>query len=355
MRAVLCLLPARPVSAPARAVLWPPARVLDAFPALTHLETASDGRFYRTFHPAASWSTVVAQAHDFVAALGAANVPFAAGGLAAGHFPAACAATTATPGTLHILPPGTEATALAPLPLARLPDLSPHLLREFHQLRLFTLGDLAACPAPLLRAVFGADVVRLQALARGEDPGRGAARAPTDSALTATRSLLPGATPAETIVLLAALAADLVATLGAAGRAATALTVTASFAAGPPLHKTTRLPTPATDVPAIQTAAAPLVVALLRARRSRPIWVQLKAARSCDAVCQPPLPVPPTADPALRVQAVLADLHARFGPDVIQLGATRVPPSPLPRAARGDHAVAPTLQVAHALHSSAHP
>jgi hypothetical protein len=197
--------------------------------------------------------------------------------------------------------------------------------------------------------------VRLQALARGEDPGRGAAHAPTDSALTATRSLLPGSTPAATTVLLAAVAADLAATLGAAGRAATALTVTVGFAAGPPLHKTTRLSAPATDVPAIQTAATPLLIALLRARRSRPLWVQIMAARSCDAVCQPPLPVPPTADPALRVQAVLADLQARFGGDVIQLGATRVPPSPLPRAARGDHAVAPTLQVAHALYPSAHP
>jgi DNA polymerase-4 len=279
-------------------------------------------------------------------------VPFAAG-LARGRFAAACAASLATPGALHILPPGTEATALTPLPVTHLPDVSPQLLREFQQLRLFTLGDLAACPAPLLRAVFGPAVLRLQALARGDEPAAGIDSALNAQALTATRSLPAGATPAATLIVLEALAGDVVATLAAACRAATALTLTVGFAIGPPLHKMTRLPAPATDAPAIQRAVTPLLAALLRARRSRPAWIELAVTRSCAAVYQPSLPMPPS-DPALRLQAVLADLHARFGPDVIQLGATRVPPSPLPRAARGDHAVAPALQVAHALYPSAH-
>jgi hypothetical protein len=128
-------------------------------------------------------------------------------------------------------------------------------------------------------------------------------------------------------------AADLALTLAAARRAATALTVTVGFAAGLPLSKTTRLPVPATDSAALQKVVTPLLVQLLRARRSRPAWVQLAITGSCDAVYQPPLPAPPaTTDSALRLQAILADLHTRFGPDVIQLGATRVPPSPLSRA-----------------------
>ena len=101
----------------------------------------------------------------------------------------------------------------------------------------------------------------------------------------------------------------------------------------------------------IQTAVTSLLAALLHARRSRPAWIELAASRSCEAVYQPPLPAPPVTDPAQRVQAVLADLHARFGPDVIQLGATRVPPSPLSHAVNRDTA----LQVTHALYPSAHP
>jgi nucleotidyltransferase/DNA polymerase involved in DNA repair len=322
---------------------------------LAALAPATDGRLYGTFQPAASWATLVAQARQVLATLRASDLPCAAG-LARGHFAAAYAATLAASGTLHIFPPGSEATALAPLPLTRLPDVSPQFLREFQQLRLFTLGDLAACPTPLLRAVFGPAVLRLQALARGEEPGAGIESSLTAQALTATRSVPPGATPADTTKLLAALAGDLAATLGGARRAATALTLSVGFAVGPPLHKTARLPAPTTDASILQTAVAPLLVALLRARRSRPAWIALAAPRTCDAVYQPPLPEPAVAaDPARRVQAVLADLHARFGPDVIQLGATRVPSSPLPHAVKRAAAGSPLRQVAHALHPSTHP
>jgi DNA polymerase-4 len=279
-------------------------------------------------------------------------VPFAVG-LARSRFAAACAATLAAPGTLHILAPGTEAVALAPLPVTQLPDVSLQLLREFQQLRLFTLGDLAACPAPLLRAVFGPGVLRLQALARGDDPGGPDPFRPMP-ALTATRSVPPGATPADTTTLIAALAGDLAATLAAAGRTATGLTLSVAFVAGPPLHKAIRLPAPVTDAPALQAAVIPLLAALLRARRSRPTALHLAVTRSCDAVYQPPLPAPPATDPARRVQAVLADLQARFGLDVIQLGATRVPPSPLLHVVDEHHRRAPAQQVTHVLHPSAH-
>jgi hypothetical protein len=155
---------------------------------------------------------------------------------------------------------------------------------------------------------------------------------------------------------MAALAGDLAVSLGAAGRTATTLTLTVRFAAGPSLHKTTRLPALVTDAPAIHTAVTPLLAALLRARRSRPAALHLAVTRSCDAVYQPPLPAPPSAhDPTTRLQTVLADLQARFGPDIIQLGATRVPPSPLPHAAGERHGFAPVLQVTHALHASTHP
>lgn len=348
MRAILCLLPAVPPAISPSALT--PARFASGCPAWAGLVPATDGRLYGILPPAPSWDALVAQARRILATLRASDVPFAAG-LARGRFAAACAATLAQPGTLHVLSPGTESAALAPLSVTHLPDVSPQLLREFQQLRLFTLGDLAACPVPLLRAVFGPAILRLQALACGEEPGAGIDPTLTAQPLTATRSVPPGATSAHTNTALAALAGDLATTLDAAGRAAVALTLTVGFTIGPPLHKPVRLPAPTTDALVIQTAVTSLLAALLHARRSRPAWIELAASRSCEAVYQPPLPAPPVTDPAQRVQAVLADLHARFGPDVIQLGATRVPPSPLSHAVNRDTA----LQVTHALYPSAHP
>jgi DNA polymerase-4 len=347
MRAILCVLPAVPPAMLPPALT--PARFAAGCPAWAGLVPAADGRLYGILPPASSWAALVAQARQVVATLCSAEVPVAAG-LARGRFAAACAASLAQPSTVHVLSPGTEALALAPLPVTRLPDVSPQLLREFQQLRLFTLGDLAACPPPLLRAVFGPAVLRLQALARGEEPGAGIDPTLTAQPLTATRSVPPGATSTHTITVLAALAGDLAATLDAAGRAAVALTLTIGFTVGQPLHKPARLPAPTTDALGIQTAVTPLLAALLRARRRRPAWIELTASRVCEAAYQPPLPAPPVTDPARRVQAVLADLHARFGPDVIQLGATRVPPSPLAHAVHRD----PALQVTHALHPSTH-
>jgi len=87
---------------------------------------------------------------------------------------------------ISIIEPGTEAAALAPLPLALLGDLvvnsqlpipnaqplpTPNSqLEVFKRWGLRTLGDLAALPSADLAARLGPDGVRWQRLARGEDP-----------------------------------------------------------------------------------------------------------------------------------------------------------------------------------------
>ncbi len=85
---------------------------------------------------------------------------------------------------ITIIEPGTEAAALAPLPLALLPALQndsassndtndsndPNgLLTTFRRWGLRTLGELAALPSDDLAARLGQDGVRWQRLARGED------------------------------------------------------------------------------------------------------------------------------------------------------------------------------------------
>ncbi|HVQ76054.1 MAG TPA: DNA polymerase Y family protein [Candidatus Binatia bacterium] len=70
---------------------------------------------------------------------------------------------------LTVIPPGGEAMALAPAPLALL-DLPPEIAARLARWGLRTLGDLAALPSPALFERMGEEGLALQRLARGEDP-----------------------------------------------------------------------------------------------------------------------------------------------------------------------------------------
>ena len=69
---------------------------------------------------------------------------------------------------LTVVPAGSEAAALAPLPLALL-DIPPERLMLFARWGLRTLGELAALPATGLAERLGPEGPRLRRLARGED------------------------------------------------------------------------------------------------------------------------------------------------------------------------------------------
>ena len=86
-----------------------------------------------------------------------------------------CAAS----GPVTVVDPGTEATALAPLPIQRLAvlthdepaaPLAVAVLSTFRRWGLRTLGEVAALPAAAVAARLGQEGVRWQRLARGEDP-----------------------------------------------------------------------------------------------------------------------------------------------------------------------------------------
>lgn len=83
----------------------------------------------------------------------------------------------AKPGGIVVVPPGTEATFLAPLPVRAIPGVGPRTEELLHGAGVATIGDLAARrPSDLARAVgsFARDLIEL---ARGEamDPAEEAA------------------------------------------------------------------------------------------------------------------------------------------------------------------------------------
>src|SRR5207248_2911479 len=74
------------------------------------------------------------------------------------------------PRGLVVVPPGTEASFLAPLPLGKLPGCGPATAVRLERVGVRTIGDLAALPDPLLGELFGQYGRLLGAHARGIDP-----------------------------------------------------------------------------------------------------------------------------------------------------------------------------------------
>jgi len=319
MRAILYL---QPASAAGATALTAPALFAACLACTPWVERDPIGGLYCDLS-AATWTVAQDRATALLRDLAPAAPPAAfQAGLAAGRFPAHWAATQATPGTLRLLPPETAGAALAPLPLTLLPGLTPVQLRLLHELRIFTLGDLAALPTPLLRAIGGVALPALQTLARGDDAqpvqrARLAAPAPP----TAHTPVGHPSDASALLRLLDTLAADLAATLATRMQAAGALTLTVGFAGTGELSHTVRLPHPTTAAAGLQTAAAPRLGQLLRAHRRRPAWQRLTASRCCAAAEQPDLLAPPA--PTDPLETVVVAIRQRFGVQSIHVGVPR--------------------------------
>ncbi len=139
------------------------------------------------FFPATEWTSIdefYADATDLQsvypdpAALGRAvkGALFEATGLrctlavATGKTVAKVAADAHKPDGLVVIPPGTEATFLAPRPVRSLPGIGPKTAARLEGLGIHRIGDLVEprCE-PILRQLWGTRLYALQSLARGED------------------------------------------------------------------------------------------------------------------------------------------------------------------------------------------
>jgi DNA polymerase-4 len=90
-------------------------------------------------------------------------------GVAGSKLVAKIASDLQKPDGLVIVPPGTEAVFLAPLPIRRLWGVGPKLEEQLAKLGIVTIGDLAALDPGRLERRLGSHGHDLQRLARGED------------------------------------------------------------------------------------------------------------------------------------------------------------------------------------------
>lgn len=89
-------------------------------------------------------------------------------GIAGGKFAAHVAATTARPGLAKVVPPGTEAAFLAPLPTGHLP-MSDSMRWRLRLLGIETIGGVARLPLGAFQQQFGPEGKRCWELAQGID------------------------------------------------------------------------------------------------------------------------------------------------------------------------------------------
>jgi DNA polymerase IV len=85
------------------------------------------------------------------------------------------------PDALVVVPPGEEATFLAPLPITRLWGVGARTAEALREFGVTTIGDLAALEQPVLERRFGKIGGALTARARGVDPDPVSDRAPAKS------------------------------------------------------------------------------------------------------------------------------------------------------------------------------
>ncbi|NOX35925.1 MAG: DNA polymerase IV [Calditrichaeota bacterium] len=91
-------------------------------------------------------------------------------GLASNKVVARIASGRRKPRGVVYVPPGREKEFLAPLPVDELPGVGRVAKEKLTDLKIFTIGQLAAMPEQVLEEVFGANGKRLWELANGIDP-----------------------------------------------------------------------------------------------------------------------------------------------------------------------------------------
>jgi len=254
---------------------------------------------------------------------------------------AALAAARLGPGVI-IVAPGGDAAYLAPAPLSLL-DLPEETATRLSRWGLRTLGELAALPTAGLFERLGGDGVRLQRLARGEDP-RPLVSWRAAPLFEESTECEWGLETLEAVgERLRELAARVCARLGAAGLAADGFEWSCRLGDGR-VHEGALTPaTPMTDAESVGgllrlalEARPPRGVVLALTFRARPVRVAPAQESLTDRSRPAPRLLAATLNRLVALVGAdaigapaLLDTHR---PDAIALATYHPPPSPLPRS-----------------------
>ncbi len=249
-------------------------------------------------------------------------------GVAASKFVAKVASDLRKPDGLVVVPPGSEAAFLAPLPIGRLWGVGRVTERALETMGIRTIGQLAAIPPDRLQARFGASGAGLAALARGEDDRPVEPSQPPRSMGAEETFDVDHREMARLRTTLRRQAERVARELRAEGYAARLVTLKLRFADFS-THTRAHATEPTQDGLAIYTEACAL---LERLRLAQPVRLIGISVSGLGPAAQGQLSLlAPDAPRRERLAGALDRLHERFGGDSV-LPASLVPPG---RAARG--------------------
>jgi len=239
-------------------------------------------------------------------------------GVASSKLVAKVASDIRKPDGLVVVPPGTEAAFLAPLPVRRLWGVGPKMEEELAKLGIATIGDLARLPAERLDHRFGTHGHDLLKLARGEDDREVLEESPEAKSMGAEHTFDDDtADIARLRATLMDLGDTVARRLRASGLRARTLTLKYRDAA---FHTVTRAETqsrPTDDSNVVFAVGSRLLASVHRGERVRLLGVyasHLSETGQAEANAQIGL-FPKEVAPPSRADALRDELRRRFGPE----------------------------------------
>lgn len=224
------------------------------------------------------------------------------------------------PNAITIVPPGEEASFLAPLPVRALWGVGPKTETKLHGLGIFTIGELAAYPQRELARLFGQHGYDLVRRAQGIDnrpvvAERGRAKS-ISKETTFTRDVADGRILHQTLTHLAASVARALRRKKLLARTVKLKLRLSNFTT---LTRQTTLTTPTDNQDVIAETAIALFDRLWQP--SQPVrLVGVGVSNLQEGWLQLSLWDDAQADRARRLQEAVDALQARFGPDAIHRG-----------------------------------
>jgi DNA polymerase-4 len=222
----------------------------------------------------------------------------------------AAARIGAAPNALCVVPPGTEATFLAPLPTRALWGVGPRTAERLAALGIRTIGDLARHPLPDLIRQFGKHGADLARHAQGLDER-------PIQVIHEAKSLSKERTFAQDVQEEGRLRQTL---LDLAAEVAT-ITLKLRWSGFTTLTRQTTLPAPTDQEPVIAATAWQLFQEVWQA--PHPVRLVGVGVSGLSTAAQPLSlweGAPPLEEQRQPLEAVLAQLRARFGREVVRWG-----------------------------------
>lgn len=242
-------------------------------------------------------------------------------GIATSKLVAKVASDRAKPDGVCVVPEGTEAAFLAPLPLRALPMLGPRLEAKLAQMGLSTLGQLASLPLATAEGLLGRYGGLITQRARGIDPTPVGGEHGAKSISREGTFAADVADPEHLRSVLRAFSESVGSQLRAQGRRARTVTLKLRYEDFTTVSRSSTLPRPLSSNEAIFDAADALLGRLRQAERRPVRLIGVGASNLVDDAVQLSLePSRETKDESLS--AAFDRVRKKYGTRSLQTGRT---------------------------------